>query len=225
MDLRCNLREWRGGAEHVGDMANRHDLWSQLQQAFKSVPENFAGYIINGDELKIGVHFARHLLPWNQVRVMLRLRHQHHIATRKVGATPRTCHKVQRLCCAPKHHQLFGGNAEECSSASARTFVRGGCISTERVRTAMRIGVCSQQEVRHCVHHGFRSLRSCGGVQVVQRSAAWRCRENRICGAHLQRVKLTPWGVPVAHAPAGATGGAAASSAVGLIPFSARIGA
>ena len=225
VNLRCDLRERRSRAEHVGDVADRHDLRSQLQQAFESVPENFAGDIINGDELKVGVDFARHLLPRDQVRVMLRLRDEHHIAARKVGAPPRTCDKVQRLCCTPKHHQLFGGNAEECSGASARTFIRSGCISTERVRTAMWVGVCCQQEVRDGVHHGLRSLRSCGGIQVVQWSAAWRCGEDRICGAHLQRVKLTPWGVPVAHAPAGATGGAAASSAVGLIPFSARIGA
>ena len=89
----------------------------------------------------------------------------------------------------------------------------------------MRIRIFSEQELGDRVNYTLRSLRCCGRVEVVQWAAArLRCKD-RICGANLCWIKLPGWGVPGGHAPAGATGGAAASSAVGLIPFSARIGA
>ena len=166
---------------------------------------------------------------------MLCLGDQHHIAAAEVRFAPRSRNKVERFGGAAEHDELARWYVYICSDARTRRLIPVGRHLGERVRAAVWVRVCGKEELRDGVNDALRALCRCSAVEIVQRSSARLRLEDRVFGADLYGVQSAVSVVPGAHLPnlpapryadgAGAAVGVAASSAVGLMPFSARIGA
>ena len=230
-----NLGERCNGAEHVGDVSEGDHLRLQLHQRIESVPEDLAGYVVNRNEFEVGIHLTGDLLPRDEICMMLRLGDEHHIATAQVRFAPRTRNKVERLGSAAEHHQLARWNVYIRSDARACRLIPVSRHLGKRVRAAMWVRIRGEEELRHRINNALRPLPCCGAVEIVQRSTARLRLKDWIFGANLYGIEGAVCVMPHAHLAtlrlpryadgAGAAVGVAASSAVGLMPFSARIGA
>ena len=83
-----DLLQWRNGAEHVRDVRDRNHLRLQLHKRVESIPEDLTGDVVHRNELKVGIHLARDLLPRNEIGVMFRLSHEHYVAAAQVRFPP-----------------------------------------------------------------------------------------------------------------------------------------
>ena len=190
---RCN------GAEHVGDVSEGDHLRLQLHQRIESVPEDLAGYVVNGNEFEVGIHLARDLLPRDEICMMLGLGDQHHITTAQVRFAPRSRNKVERLGGAAEHHQFARWNVYIRSDARTCRLIPVSRHLGKRVRAAMWVRIRGEEELRHRINNALRALPRCGAVEIVQWPTARLRLEDWVFGANLYGIECAVCVMPHAH--------------------------
>ena len=126
----------------------------------------------DGQESQLGPPLPRHLLPGNEVAVMLHSRCHDLVAGLYVLHSPASGHEVQSLRSAPGPYDAVGGlGIDEARHLSPSLLHSVGRLHAQRVDAPVHVGVVPLVEVDETSDHRPRLLRGGRVVEIDQRHA------------------------------------------------------
>ena len=156
-------------AQRVRHVGERDQLRLELEQDVEHVLAQDP-VVGDRDELEVGVLLLREQLPRDEVRVVLHLGQDDHVAPADVLAAPRVGDEVDRLGGVAREHDLVRvGDPDQPGRLRTRLLVFGRRPLADRVDPAMDVGVVFAVVGVHRLEDHLRLLRRGGGIQVHER--------------------------------------------------------
>src|SRR5207253_2052165 len=135
---------------------------------------------VDVDHPEAGARSLRDVLPGDEVRVVLELRHDHEVAGTEVVQPPRVGDEVERLGrLAGEDHLAGRGRVDEGRDELSRVLEFGGGSLGERVDAAVHVRVRRLVEPAHRVQHLPRLLGGHGRIEVRKRLSVDLLLEDR----------------------------------------------
>ena len=171
----------RVGGDHL-DLSRPGDLVERLERQL-AVP-------VERDGAKLGARTESDLLPGDEVRVMLELGDDDHVARAEVLETPGVGDQVQRLGDVPgEDHLADGGRVQQRAHLLARSFEARRRPLREVVDGAVHVCVRVAVELPHRVQHLPRLLRGVRRVEIGERLAVHLALEGGKIGPQLAGIE------------------------------------
>ncbi len=168
------------GAENVGH-ARDTDSLDAVDQAVEVVEHQTTGAVDRDVPQVEPAELLGEDHPGHDVGVVLHLGQEHGIAGSQVGAAPGLGHQVERLrrVLGEDHLVRRVRRADEASGRHAGPLVQGGGLLGGGVDAAVHVGVRRLVVVGHGADDGPGLQRGGGGIEIYDRPAVHRARQQR----------------------------------------------